>query len=223
MSNKTITVDDGLYEYILKVSLREPAILRRLREETAAMPEHNMQISPEQGQFMAMLVRLMGAHRCLEIGTFTGYSSLAVALALDEDGTLLALDSSDEYTAVARRYWEEAGVADRIELRLGPAVETLDKMLDADDQRHTYDFVFIDADKTNYDNYYERCLQLVRSGGLIAFDNTLQDGAVVDPSNHDENVVAIRELNEKLYADERIELSLLPIADGLTLCRRKPH
>ena len=222
MSNKTITVDDGLYEYILKVSLREPAILRRLREETAAMPEHNMQISPEQGQFMGLLVKLMGAHRCLEIGTFTGYSSLAVALALDDDGTLLALDTSDEYTAVARRYWDEAGVADKVTLKLAPAIETLDEMLDADDQRHTYDFVFIDADKTNYDNYYERCLQLVRTGGLIAFDNTLQDGRVADPTNDDENVVAIRELNEKLYADERIELSLLPIADGLTLCRKKP-
>lgn len=222
MSNKTITVDERLYEYILSVSLREPAILRRLREETAAMPEHNMQISPEQGQFMGLLVKLMGAHRCLEIGTFTGYSSLAIALALDDDGSLLALDTSEEYTAVARRYWAEAGVADKVELRLAPAIETLDELLDRDDQRHTYDFVFIDADKTNYDNYYERCLQLVRAGGLIAFDNTLWDGKVADPSVDDADTAALRELNEKLYADERIELSLLPIADGLTLCRRKP-
>ena len=220
MSNKTIEVNADLHQYILQVSLREPAILRRLREETAAMPEHNMQIAPEQGQFMALLIRLMGANRCLEIGTFTGYSSLAIALALDQDGTLLALDTSEEYTAVARRYWEEAGVADKIELRVAPALETLDEMLDADDQRHTYDFVFIDADKTNYDNYYERCLQLVRTGGVIAFDNTLWDGKVADKSVQDADTAALRELNAKLYADERIELSMLPLADGLTLCRK---
>ena len=220
MSNKTIAVNPSLYEYILGVSLREPAVLRQLREATAAMPEHNMQISPEQGQFMALLVRLMGAHRCLEIGTFTGYSALAVALAIDDDGTVLTLDTSEEYTDVARRYWKEAGVDDKIELRLAPALETLEEMLDADDQRHTYDFVFIDADKTNYDRYYEACLQLVRDGGCIAFDNTLWDGKVADKSVQDADTVAIRELNEKLYADERIELSLLPIADGLTLCRK---
>ena len=220
MSNKTIEVNADLHQYILQVSLREPAVLRRLREETAAMPEHNMQIAPEQGQFMAMLIRLMGANRCLEIGTFTGYSSLAIALALDQDGTLLALDTSEEYTEVARRYWQEAGVADKIELRIAPALETLDEMLDADDQRHTYDFVFIDADKTNYDNYYERCLQLVRTGGVIAFDNTLWDGKVADKSVQDADTAALRELNAKLYADERIELSMLPLADGLTLCRK---
>ena len=220
MSNKTIEVNADLHQYILQVSLREPAILRRLREETAAMPEHNMQIAPEQGQFMGLLIRMMGANRCLEIGTFTGYSSLAIALALDQDGTLLALDTSEEYTDVARRYWDEAGVADKIELRLAPALETLDEMLDADDQRHTYDFVFIDADKTNYDNYYERCLQLVRTGGVIAFDNTLWDGKVADKSVQDADTAALRELNAKLYADERIELSMLPLADGLTLCRK---
>ena len=220
MSNKTIEVNADLHQYILQVSLREPAVLRRLREETAAMPEHNMQIAPEQGQFMAMLIRLMGANRCLEIGTFTGYSSLAIALALDQDGTLLALDTSEEYTEVARRYWQEAGVADKIELRIAPALEALDEMLDADDQRHTYDFVFIDADKTNYDNYYERCLQLVRTGGVIAFDNTLWDGKVADKSVQDADTSALRELNAKLYADERIELSMLPLADGLTLCRK---
>lgn len=220
MSNKTIAVNPSLYEYILGVSLREPAVLRRLREETAAMPEHNMQISPEQGQFMALLVRLMGAHRCLEIGTFTGYSALAVALAIDDDGTVLALDTSEEYTDVARRYWKEAGVDEKIELRIAPALETLEEMLDADDQRHTYDFVFIDADKMNYNRYYEACLQLVRDGGCIAFDNTLWDGKVADKSVTDADTVAIRALNEKLYADERIELSLLPIADGLTLCRK---
>ncbi len=220
MSNKTIAVNQSLYEYILGVSLREPAVLRRLREETAAMPEHNMQISPEQGQFMALLVRLMGAHRCLEIGTFTGYSALAVALAIDDEGTVLALDTSEEYTDVARRFWKEAGVDHKIELRLAPALETLEEMLDADDQRHTYDFVFIDADKTNYTRYYEACLQLVRDGGCIAFDNTLWDGKVADKSVKDADTAALRELNEKLYADERIELSLLPIADGLTLCRK---
>lgn len=220
MSNKTIAVNPSLYEYILGVSLREPAVLRRLREETAAMPEHNMQISPEQGQFMALLLRLMGAHRCLEIGTFTGYSALAVALAIDDEGTVLALDTSEEYTDVARRYWKEAEVDEKIELRLAPALETLEEMLDADDQRGTYDFAFIDADKTNYNRYYEACLQLVRDGGLIALDNTLWDGKVADKSEQDADTAAIRELNEKLYADERIELSLLPIADGLTLCRK---
>lgn len=220
MSNKTIAVNSSLYEYILGVSLREPAVLRRLREETAAMPEHNMQISPEQGQFMALLLRLMGAHRCLEIGTFTGYSALAVALAIDDEGTVLALDTSEEYTDVARRYWKEAEVDEKIELRLAPALETLEEMLDADDQRGTYDFAFIDADKTNYNRYYEACLQLVRDGGLIALDNTLWDGKVADKSEQDADTAAIRELNEKLYADERIELSLLPIADGLTLCRK---
>lgn len=221
MSNKTLTLDQTLYDYLLDVSLREPAELRRLREETAAMPEHNMQIAPEQGQFMAMLVRLMGARRCLEIGTFTGYSSLALALALPEESLLLTCDTSDKYTAVARRYWEEAGVAERVDLRLGAALETLDELLHRDDQRQTYDFVFIDADKTNYDKYYEACLLLVRDGGVILFDNTLWDGKVADDSVQDGDTVALRELNRKLYADERIDLSMLPVGDGLTLCRKR--
>lgn len=215
MSNRTLNIDDRLYEYILGASLREPEVLARLRAETAAMPEHNMQISPEQGQFMALLVKLTGARRVIEIGTFTGYSSLAVALALPEDGCVVCCDVSEEYTAVARRYWEEAGVAAKMDLHLGPALDTLDT-LDGD-----FDFVFIDADKTGYDAYYERCLELVRPGGLIAFDNTLWAGAVADPAVTDEDTAALRALNAKLHADPRIDLSLVPIGDGLTLCRSK--
>lgn len=220
MSNKTLAIDDHLREYILRVSLREPAVLRRLREATAAMPEHNMQIAPEQGQFMAMLVRLMGARRCLEVGTFTGYSSLAIALVLPDESRVVTCDVSEEYTGIARRYWDEAGVADRVELRLGPAVETLDALLD-DTAAPPFDFAFIDADKTGYDAYYERCLALLHPGGVVAFDNTLWDGKVADPAVDDEDTRALRALNEKLFADERIELSLVPIADGLTLCRKR--
>ncbi|MFN2301097.1 MAG: class I SAM-dependent methyltransferase [Gammaproteobacteria bacterium] len=220
MSNKTLQVDDRLYDYILKVSMREPAILRKLRKETARMPEHNMQIAPEQGQFMAMLVRLMRAHRCIEVGTFTGYSSLAIALAMPEESLVVTCDISEEYTDVAKRYWEEAGVAERVHLKLGLAVETLDELLD-DTAAPAVDFAFIDADKTGYDAYYERCLALLRPGGLVAFDNTLWDGKVADPECDDDDTLALRALNEKLYADERIELSLVPIADGLTLCRKR--
>ncbi len=221
MSNRTLNLDESLHEYLLSVSLREPAILRRLREETAAMPEHNMQIAPEQGQFMALLVQLTGARRAIEVGTFTGYSALAVALAMPDDGRIVCCDTSEEYTAIARKYWEEAGVADKVDLRIAPALETLDALLDDPDQPRTFDFAFIDADKTNYDNYYERCIDLLKSDGLIAIDNTLWDGKVADASDLDEDTVAIRALNEKLYADERIDLSLVPIADGLTLCRKR--
>jgi caffeoyl-CoA O-methyltransferase len=218
MSARTITLTDELLEYVDGVGVREPEILRRLRAETAPLPEHDMQIGPIQGAFMALLVRLIGATRCLEIGTFTGYSSTVVVLALPDDGTLLCCDVSREWTDVARRYWAEAGVADKIELRLAPAVETLDGLL-ADGQAGSFDFAFIDADKTGYDAYYERALQLVRRGGLIAIDNTLQHGRVVDPQSESDNVRAVRALNEKIHADDRVEMVLLPLADGLTLIR----
>lgn len=218
MSNKTIGLTDELHAYILANGAREPEILKRLRDETAQLPNHQMQIAPEQGAFMALLVRLLGARRCLEIGTFTGYSSLAVALALPKDGHITCCDVSTEWTDVARRYWTDAGVADRVDLRIAPAAETLDALL-VEGAEGTYDFAFIDADKTGYDAYYERCLRLVRAGGLITIDNVLRDGDVADPSVHDESVDAIRALNEKINADERVDAVLLPIADGLTLVR----
>lgn len=220
MSNRTLYLDDDLHRYLLSVSLREPQVLRRLREETAGMPEHNLQIAPEQGQFMAMLVKLSGARHALEIGTFTGYSSLVVALAMPNDGRIVCCDTSVEYTDVARRYWEEAGVTARIDLRIAPALETLDKLVDDPDERQ-FDFAFIDADKTNNDNYYERCLKLLKPGGLISFDNTLWDGKVADESERDEDTDALRALNLKLHTDDRIDLSLVPIGDGLTLCRKR--
>ncbi|MHB8424369.1 MAG: class I SAM-dependent methyltransferase [Gammaproteobacteria bacterium] len=221
MSNRTISMTDQLYDYLLKVSLHEPPILGRLRAETARHPHHNMQISPEQGQFMRLLVRMMDAKRCLEVGVFTGYSSLCVALALPDDGRIIACDVSEEFTVVARRYWKEAGVERKIELRLAPAVETLDKMLKNGEQGR-YDFAFIDADKGNYLNYYERVLKLLRPGGLMAVDNVLWSGSVIDRKDKSGDTVAIRKFNEALHADNRIELSLLPIGDGLTLARKRP-
>ncbi len=220
MSNRTLSMTDALYDYLLAVSSREPEILRRLREETARLPNAGMQIGPEQGQFMGLLIRLMGARRTLEVGVFTGYSSLAVALALPPDGRVVACDVSEEWTAIARRYWAEAGVAGKIELRLGPAVETLDALL-ADGQTDGFDFAFIDADKENYDNYYERALRLVRPGGLIAIDNVLWGGHVADPEAQGESLAAICALNAKLHGDERVALSLVPIGDGLTLALRR--
>ncbi len=220
MSNRTLSMTDALYDYLLAVSSREPEILRRLRAETARLPNAGMQIGPEQGQFMGLLVQLMGARRTLEVGVFTGYSSLAVALALPPDGRVVACDVSEEWTAIARRYWAEAGVAGKIELRLGPAVETLDALL-ADGQADGFDFAFIDADKENYDHYYERALRLVRPGGLIAIDNVLWGGRVADPEAQGESLAAIRALNAKLHRDERVALSLVPIGDGLTLALRR--
>ncbi|MGH8280821.1 MAG: class I SAM-dependent methyltransferase [Gammaproteobacteria bacterium] len=221
MSNRTISMTDQLYEYLLKVSLREPPILKRLREETAKHPKHNMQISPEQGQFMRLLVRLMGASRCIEVGVFTGYSSLSVALALPDEGRIIACDVSEEFTAVARRYWKEAGVERKIELRLAPATETLDAMLKRGEQGR-YDFAFIDADKSNYLNYYERVIKLLRPGGVVAVDNVLWSGSVIDKKDKSEDTQAIRKFNETLHADRRIELSMVPIGDGLTLARKHP-
>ena len=220
MSNRTITLDDALYEYLTSVSLREPDVLRRLREETAALPQHAMQIAPEQGQFMSLLVELTGARKCLEIGTFTGYSALSVARKLPDEGVLVACDISEDFTNRAKPFWDEAGVAGKIDLRIGPALETLDRML-ADGENGTFDFAFIDADKVNYLGYFQRALDLTRTGGLICVDNVLWSGAVADPSRNDEDTVAIRAFNAALSKDARISLSLVPIGDGLTLARKR--
>jgi predicted O-methyltransferase YrrM len=220
MSTKTITLTESLHHYLLSVSLREPLILARLREETAQHPLANMQIAPEQGQFMALLVRLMGVKKCLELGVFTGYSALSVALALPPDGKLIACDVNEEWTSMARRYWQEAGVAHKIALRIAPALETLDKLL-ANGEAGSFDFAFIDADKENYTSYYERSLALVRHGGLIVIDNVLWSGRVADPNEQDMDTVAIRRFNTKLHFDERIALSMLPLADGLTLAYKR--
>jgi len=218
VSNASIGLSQELHAYLVKVGVREPDVLRRLRERTAALPEHGMQIAPEQGAFMSLLIKVMGARRCLEVGTFTGYSSTAVALALPADGRLVCCDVSREWTDIARETWTEAGVADRVELRLGPALETLDQLL-AEGDAGRFDFAFIDADKPNYDGYVERALRLARAGGLIAIDNVLWSGRVADSSADDESTVAIRSLNEKLAADERVEVAMVPIGDGLTLLR----
>jgi predicted O-methyltransferase YrrM len=220
MTNRSISLTDSLYEYLLSVSLREPDLLRRLREETAALPNARMQIAPEQGQFMALLVQLMGARRCLEVGVFTGYSSLAVALALPDDGSIVACDVSEEWTKVARHYWSAAGVAHKIDLRLAPALETLEGLLAAG-EAGSYDFAFLDADKENYLRYYGLALELVRPGGLIVADNTLWSGRVIDPSNDEATTVALRRFNETLHTDDRIDLSLVPVGDGLTLVRKR--
>ncbi|BAZ50195.1 O-methyltransferase family protein [Nostoc sp. NIES-4103] len=220
MSSQTINLDSQLYDYLLSTSVREPEILWRLRQETASHPRARMQISPEQGQFMRLLVQLIGAKKTLEVGVFTGYSSLSVALALPADGKIVACDVSEEFTAIARRYWQQAGVADKIDLRLAPGLETLDALL-ADGQAGTFDFAFIDADKENYDGYYERSLQLLRPGGLIAIDNVLWSGRVANPQIQDESTQAIRALNKKLHDDERVTLSLVPIGDGLTLALKR--
>ncbi|MGZ4492786.1 MAG: class I SAM-dependent methyltransferase [Nocardioides sp.] len=220
MANTTIGISEELAAYVVEVGTREPDVLTRLREETAAIPQHGMQIAPEEGAFLALLVELTGARRCIEIGTFTGYSSIAVALALPEDGMLVCCDISTEWTSLARKYWEEAGVADKIDLRIAPAADTLDRLL-ADGEGATYDFAFVDADKAGYDGYYERLLRLVRPGGLIAFDNTLWGGEVLDRYAKDEDTRALQALNTKLAGDERITLCLLPVADGVTLARRR--
>ncbi|MFQ5783262.1 MAG: class I SAM-dependent methyltransferase [Alphaproteobacteria bacterium] len=220
MRKGTLGLDDRLYDYLLRVSLREPDVLRRLREETAAMEMAVMQIAPEQGQFMRLLVELIGARRTIEVGVFTGYSSLSVALALPADGRLVACDVSEAYTAVARRYWAEAGVADRIDLRLAPALDTLDELL-AEGGEGRFDFAFLDALKTEYADYYERVLRLLRPGGLVLVDNVLWNGRVIDPDENDEATDAIRAFNEKLLGDERVSLSLIPLADGLTLARKR--
>lgn len=219
MSKRTIELTDDLYAYTLDVGLREHDVLRRLRDRTMELPNHGMQIAPDQGQFMAMLASLLGARSYLEVGTFTGYSALTVALALPADGRVVACDISEEYTAVGRPFWDEAGVGDRIDLRIGPALDTLDTLIDAG-ETGAFDFAFIDADKVNYAGYVERCHALVRPGGLIAVDNVLWNGAVIDPSKSDPDTEAIRALNRALHGDDRFDLSLVPIGDGLTLLRR---
>lgn len=219
MSRRSLTVDDALYQYLLDCSIREHPAQAALRAATASHPHAGMQISPEQGQFMALLVRLLGAHRTIEVGVFTGYSALTVALALPDDGRLLACDISDDYTRVGRPFWQQAGVAHKIDLRLAPALETLAAQL-AGGAAGQYDFAFIDADKTGYDAYYEHCLQLLRPGGLIAIDNTLWGGAVAQPATS-ADTAALQQLNTKLHDDQRIDLSLLPIGDGLTLAHKR--
>lgn len=220
MAEKFIHSSDSLYDYILSNSLREPEILAQLRAETAQHPQARMQIAPDQGQFMALLVRLMNAKKALEVGVFTGYSSLSVALALPDEGQLIACDVSEDYTAIARRYWQAAGVAGKIDLRIAPAIETLEHLL-ATGHQETFDFAFIDADKGNYANYYDRAFQLIRRGGLIAIDNVLWSGRVADPQDQDKITNTIRAFNQKLAQDDRIVLSLVPIADGLTLTLKK--
>lgn len=220
MSHQTLNLNSQLYEYLLSVSLREAEVLTKLRQETATHPMGRMQISPEQGQFMALLVTLIGAKKTLEIGVFTGYSSLAIALVLPNDGKLVACDTSEEYTNIARKYWQEAKIAHKIDLQIAPAIETLDKLID-NGEGETFDFAFIDADKSNYDLYYEKSLQLVRKGGIIAIDNVLWDGQVADFNIQDNRTKKIRELNIKIHQDSRVNLSLVPIGDGLTLAMKK--
>lgn len=219
MSNRSIGVDDRLYQYILDHSLREPDVMARLRAETAAHPHAVMQISPEQGQFMQMLVKLMGAKNCIEIGTFTGYSALAVAMALPKKGKLVACDISAEYPEIGKPYWKEAGVHKKIDLRIGPATKTLKKMIKKGESGK-YDFAFIDADKTGYADYYEGCLKLLRKGGLMAVDNVLWSGSVANPRTRAKDTLALKAFNKMVLADDRIELSMLPVGDGLTLVRK---
>ena len=222
MSRNFVRMDEDLNAYLREVSVREPDVLRRLREETAKMEGAGMQISPEQGQLMALLVEILGASKALEVGTFTGYSALRVALALPADGKLVACDVSEEWTAVGRRYWEEAGVAGKIDLRIAPGLETLATLI-AGGEAGTFDIAFIDADKENYGAYYERALELVRPGGVVLIDNVLWDGKVIDPEIQDADTKAIRALNSKLHGDTRITLSMIPIGDGLTLARKRPQ
>ena len=220
MSNQTLQLTDELYAYLKAKGVRESPALAALREETASLPMAVMQIAPEQGQFMAMLIRLTGARRCLEVGTFTGYSALACAEALPVDGQLVALDISEEWTAIGRRHWSAAGLADRIDLRLGPAAESMQAMLD-EGQAGSFDFLFIDADKTGYARYYELGLELLRPGGLVAVDNVLWDGAVAAPGPGDADTEALRAFNDALILDRRVDLVMVPVGDGLSLARKR--
>jgi caffeoyl-CoA O-methyltransferase len=212
---RSVALNDKLYQYVINTGVRETPVQRELRELTRKMPYGGMQIGPEQAALMQMLVRLMGARRCLEIGTFTGYSSLSVALALPEDGRIVCCDTSEEWTAIARKHWKKAGVEKKIELHLGPALETLQTL------GGEFDFAFIDADKPSYDRYYERCLELIRPGGLIAIDNTLWSGEVLKARTRDADTLALQALNKKLAKDERVDIALVPIGDGLTLARKR--
>jgi caffeoyl-CoA O-methyltransferase len=215
MAGRAPFLPEKIARYILEHSVREPAILAELRAATASVPYSGMQIGADQGQFMQLLVQAIGAKRCLEIGTYTGYSALAVALALPEDGRVVCCDISEEWTAIARRFWKKAGVEHKISLKLAPALETLKTL------QGPFDFAFIDADKGNYENYYERCLALVRTGGLIAVDNTLWSGWVADGKRRDDDTRALRAFNDKLHRDERVALSMLPLGDGVTLALKR--
>jgi predicted O-methyltransferase YrrM len=221
MANRTINMSEALHAYLLDVSVREHPAMTALRQETYKLEAREMQMAPEQAQFMGLLAKLTNAQRALEIGVFTGYSALAVALAMPEHGKLVACDVSHTWTSIGRPYWEQAGVAHKIDLRIAPALETLEHLLQDPDQHNLYDLAFIDADKGNYPHYYEICLKLVRPGGLIVIDNVLWGGGVIDPSDQGESVKAIRKLNADIYADERVDLSLVPIGDGMTLARRR--
>ena len=219
MSNRTLAISESIYQYLCDHSLREDPILKELRDHTYDMEERAMQIAPEQGQFMQMLIKLIGAKNTIEVGVFTGYSSLAIALALPEDGRIVACDVNPQYTSVAEKFWVSAGVREKIDLRIGPARDTLSELI-SDGLANTFDFAFIDADKVNYDHYYELCLELIRPGGLITVDNVLWGGATADDSINDTDTTSIRALNDKLHRDERIDLSLVPIGDGLTLAMK---
>ena len=220
MTNKTLSVDDELYRYIIDNSLRETPLMRELRDVTQRQELSRMQIAPEQGQFMALLVELLGARRIIEVGTFTGYSALCMAQAMPDDGELVCCDVSEAWTAIAIDFWQRAGVRQRIDLRIAPALQTLDELLVAGGAG-SFDMAFVDADKTNYLNYFERCLDLLRPGGLLMFDNTLWRGSVADPAIADEDTIALRALNRQLHADQRVSISLVPIGDGLTLARKR--
>jgi len=227
MSNRTIELDDAAYEYMIRWSLREPEIMRRLRERTAKLEWSRMQIAPEQGQFMGLLARMtsasrppeLGAPRFIEVGTFTGYSALAVAHAVP-NARVVACDVNEEWTAIAREFWQKAGVGDRIELRLRPALETLAAMLEGGDEGQ-FDFAFIDADKTNYEAYYEACLRLLRRGGVLTLDNVLWGGSVADPEVQDEDTEALRAISRRVLADDRVDISMVPIGDGLTIAMKR--
>lgn len=220
MSRTTHGLTEPVQNYIATVGIRATPVQTALRDATTALPQAGMQICSEQGHFMALLIKLIGAKRCIEVGTFTGYSALMVAEALPEDGTLVCCDISDEFTSVGKPFWKEAGVDSKIDLRLAPGTETLDNLL-AENQAGTFDFGFIDADKSNYDGYYERVLELVRPGGLIGVDNTIWYGRVADPNENDADTTALKALNQKIHDDERVDMVLLPIGDGLTLCRKR--
>ena len=220
MGTDTLLLSESVHAYLQSNSLREPEVLRRCRKETSSLEEARMQLSPEQGQFLSFLVELTGVKRAIEVGTFTGYSALCVATSMPADGILVACDISERWTSIAQQYWQDAKIDKMIDLRIGPAVETLDGLL-SDGEAESYDFALIDADKGNYEVYYERILRLVRSGGLIAVDNVLWSGKVADLSNQDSTTLSIRSLNEKVLRDERVSLTMLPIGDGMTLVRKR--
>lgn len=220
MAWQTLSMTPVLYEYLLNFSLHENEVLTKLREETHNLPQHEMQIAPEQGQFMGLLIKILGAKKTLDIGTFTGYSALSVALALPDDGKIISCDVSEEWTDIAKTFWETAGVLKKIDLKIAPALTTLNKLID-EEQAGTFDFAFIDADKSNYIHYYEAVLTLLKPGGLAAIDNVLWEGTVANPDNQDNVVKSIRAFNEHVFQDKRVEISMVPIADGLTLARKK--